>query len=314
VTTDADPQPVAGSAGVPGAGDSEGDSGLPAEGEASAPEGSGGPISKAGRDLRAAIAIGVLLGGGAAASLFIVKTAFVVFVVVVMMVAVGELSRAMRGRAVAVPQFPLVVGSGAVLVATFYGGTEKLVVATLLLVVAAVAWSAVTEGLDKLAGIAASVFVACYVALLGGFAVLMAIPADGPRRVVAFIATVVCSDTGGYAVGVFLGKHPMAPSVSPKKSWEGFGGSAAACALCGGLLFPLTLHAAWWQGVLFGLAIVVAATVGDLSESLIKRDLGIKDMGKLLPGHGGVLDRFDSLLLAAPVAWGLLTVFVPWPN
>ena len=272
------------------------------------------PGRKAGRDLRAAITIGVLLGAAVAASLFIVKAAFVVFTIVIMMAAVRELSRALRGRAVAVPEIPLVIGAGAVLLAAYAGGTEKLVVATLLLVVAAVAWGAVTDGLDKLAGIAASVFVACYVALLGGFAVLMVVPGDGPRRVAAFVATVVCSDTGGYAVGVFLGKHPMAPSVSPKKSWEGFGGSTVACALCGALLFPLTLHAAWWQGGLFGLAIVVTATVGDLSESLIKRDLGIKDMGNLLPGHGGVMDRFDSLLLAAPVAWALLTVFVPWPT
>jgi phosphatidate cytidylyltransferase len=269
---------------------------------------------KAGRNLRAAITIGVLLGGAVAASLFIVKWVFVVFTIVIMMAAVFELSRALRGRAVAVPAIPLAVGAAAVLVATYKGGTEKLVVASLLLVVAAVAWGAVTDGIDKLAGIAASVFVACYVALLGGFAVLMVVPGDGPRRVAAFVATVVCSDTGGYAVGVFLGKHPMAPSVSPKKSWEGFGGSATACALCGGLLFPLTLHATWWQGVVFGLAIVVTATVGDLSESLIKRDLRIKDMGNVLPGHGGVMDRFDSLLLAAPVAWALLTVFVPWPT
>jgi phosphatidate cytidylyltransferase len=231
-----------------------------------------------------------------------------------MMAAVFELSRALRGRAVAVPQFPLVVGSGAVIVAAYVGGTEKLVVATLLLVVAAVAWGAVTDGLHKVAGVAASVFVACYVAFLASFAVLLVVPADGPRRVAAFIATVVCSDTGGYAVGVFLGKHPMAPSVSPKKSWEGFAGSVASCALCGALMFTLALHATWWQGVLFGVAVATTSTIGDLSESLIKRDLGIKDMGHLLPGHGGVMDRFDSLLLSAPVAWALLTVFIPWPS
>jgi phosphatidate cytidylyltransferase len=296
MTTDADPQPVVGS--VP-----ETDVGTASP-----------PPSKAGRNLRAAIAIGVGLGGVAAASLFIAKVAFVGFVVVVMMAAVRELGQAMRGRAVAIPEIPLVVGAGAVLVAAYVGGTEKLVVAILLLVVAAVGWGAVADGLDKLAGIAAGVFVACYVALLGGFAVLLVVPADGPRRVVAFVVAVVCSDTGGYAVGVFLGKHPMAPSVSPKKSWEGFAGSAAACALSGALLFPLTLHATWWQGVLFGLAVVVTATIGDLSESLIKRDLGIKDMGKLLPGHGGILDRFDSFLLTAPVAWALLTLWVPWPT
>jgi len=300
MTTDADPQPVLGS--VP-----EPDIGMPSPPPSP-------PPSKAGRNLRAAIAIGVGLGGIAAASLFVAKVAFVVFVVVVMMAAVRELGQAMRGRAVAIPEIPLVVGAGAVLVAAYVGGTEKLVVAILLLVVAAVGWGAVADGLDKLAGIAAGVFVACYVALLGGFAVLLVVPADGPRRVVAFVVAVVCSDTGGYAVGVFLGKHPMAPSVSPKKSWEGFAGSAATCALSGGLLFPLTLHATWWQGVLFGLAVVVTATIGDLSESLIKRDLGIKDMGKLLPGHGGILDRVVSFLLTAPVAWALLTLWVPWPT
>jgi phosphatidate cytidylyltransferase len=308
MTADADPLPIV----VSLTPDTPASDTPASAGPASAGPASAGP--KAGRDLRSAIVIGVLLAGAVSASLFIVKWLFVAFTIVIMMAAVRELSRALHGRAVSVPQIPLAVGAAAVLIATYKGGTEKLVVASLLLVVAAVAWGAVTDGLDTLGGMAASVFVACYVALLGGFAVLMVVPGDGPRRVAAFIATVVCSDTGGYAVGVFLGKHPMAPTVSPKKSWEGFGGSALSCALCGGLLFPLTLHATWWQGVVFGLAIVVASTVGDLSESLIKRDLGIKDMGNLLPGHGGVMDRFDSLLLAAPVAWALLTVFVPWPK
>jgi phosphatidate cytidylyltransferase len=295
---DADPQPIVGAVTDP----------EPAAGDAAV------KAPKAGRDLRAAVLIGVLLGGTVAASLFVVKAAFVVFTVVLMMAAVRELSRALRGRAVAVPEIPLVVGSGAVVVAAYLGGAEKLVIATLLLAVAAVVWAGLTDGLDVLAGIAASVFVACYVALLGGFAVLMVVPADGPRRVAAYVATVVCSDTGGYAVGVFLGKHPMAPSVSPKKSWEGFAGSVAACALCGGLLFPLTLHGQRWQGVIFGLAVVVTSTVGDLSESLIKRDLGLKDMGHALPGHGGVMDRVDSLLMTAPVAWALLSIFIPWPK
>ena len=272
------------------------------------------PGPKAGRNLRAAITIGVLLGGAVAASLFVAKVAFVGFTIVVMMIAVHELSRALRGHEIAVPQLPLAVGAGAVLVAAYVGGAEKFAVATLLLVVAAVAWGALSEREDKLAVIAATAFVACYVALLGGFAVLMVVPADGPRRVVAYVVAVVCSDTGGYAAGVFFGKHPLAPTVSPKKTWEGFGGSTLATALSGSLLFPLTLHSAWWQGVVFGLAIVVTATIGDLGESLIKRDLGIKDMGHLLPGHGGVMDRFDSLLLAAPVAWALLTAFVPWPT
>jgi phosphatidate cytidylyltransferase len=270
------------------------------------------PAPKAGRNLPAAIGIGVLLVAAVVASLFVDKRAFVGLAVVAIMAAVVELSRALRSHAGALPWIPIAIGAGAVLVAAYAGGTEALVVATLLLAVAGVVMTVVSDDAGRLRAMSSVVFVGCYVAFLAGFAILLSVPSDGPRRVLALVATVVCSDTGGYAVGAFLGKHPMAPSVSPKKSWEGFAGSVAACALCGGLYLPLVLHATWWQGVLFGLAVVVAATVGDLSESLIKRDLGIKDMGALLPGHGGVMDRIDSLLVAAPVAWALLTAFVPW--
>jgi len=269
---------------------------------------------KAGRNLPAAVGVAVVLGAAVIVTLFTVRWAFVVLAIVMIGAAIFELSKALSVDHVVVPPIPLAIGAAAVLATTYVGGSETLVVATLLLAVAGVIWSAVTEGADKLGSTSATIFSCCYVAFLAGFAVLLAIPDDGPRRVVALVATVACSDTGGYGVGVFLGKHPMAPTVSPKKSWEGFAGSVTACALCGGLLFPFILHAAWWQGVLFGLAIVVAATLGDLSESLVKRHLGIKDMGHLLPGHGGVLDRIDALLLAAPAAWALLTVFVPWPH
>jgi phosphatidate cytidylyltransferase len=129
--------------------------------------------------------------------------------------------------------------------------------------------------------------------------------------VTAFIATVVASDVGGYAFGVVFGRHLMAPVISPKKSWEGFVGSTLACAACGALTVNLLLHGAWWQGAVFGLATVCTATLGDLGESMIKRDIGIKDMGNLLPGHGGMMDRLDSLLPTAPVAWLLLSAFVP---
>jgi phosphatidate cytidylyltransferase len=128
---------------------------------------------------------------------------------------------------------------------------------------------------------------------------------------VIFILAVVCSDTGGYAVGAVIGRHPMAPTVSPKKSWEGFVGSIAASAGCGVLMMIFTFHHEWWKGVAYGVAIAFTATLGDLGESMIKRDLGLKDMGKLLPGHGGIMDRLDSLLPCAAVAYLLLSAFVP---
>jgi phosphatidate cytidylyltransferase len=159
--------------------------------------------------------------------------------------------------------------------------------------------------------VAGGLLVAAYVPLLGGFTMLLLSPHDGPWRELAFVLMVVGSDTGGYAVGVFIGKHPMAPTVSPKKSWEGFAGSVGACVLLGVGTVVVLLDGSWWAGALTGLATVAAATVGDLGESLIKRDLGIKDMGSLLPGHGGVLDRIDSILFAAPVVWLVLHALVP---
>jgi phosphatidate cytidylyltransferase len=151
------------------------------------------------------------------------------------------------------------------------------------------------------------------VPFLAGFAALLAVPPDGPRRVTAFIAVVVCSDVGGYAAGVFFGKHPMAPTVSPKKSWEGFGGSLTACAVAGAVFFATLFDANPLLGAAYGLAVVAAATLGDLGESMVKRDIGIKDMGTILPGHGGIMDRLDSLLPTAPIAYVLLAAFIPYP-
>jgi phosphatidate cytidylyltransferase len=128
---------------------------------------------------------------------------------------------------------------------------------------------------------------------------------------VVFIVLTVLSDVGGYVAGVLFGKHPMAPTVSPKKSWEGFAGSALFCAVGGAVLLPTLLDGEIWEGVVCGLAVMLAATLGDLGESMIKRDLGIKDMGSLLPGHGGIMDRLDSLLPAAPVTFLLLSWLVP---
>jgi len=154
----------------------------------------------------------------------------------------------------------------------------------------------------------AATLIAVYVPYLGSFAALLAAPADGAKRVLIMLVSVVLSDTGGYVAGVFFGKHPMAPSVSPKKSWEGLVGSVIATAAGGALLLYFLLDVAWWWGLVFGVAIAAAGVLGDLAESLVKRDLGIKDMSRLLPGHGGLMDRLDSILFAAPVAYLLLSV------
>ena len=156
-------------------------------------------------------------------------------------------------------------------------------------------------------------FTAAYVPLLCSFAALMVVaPRRRRPRARRSCICVVASDVGGYTAGVIAGKHPMAPTISPKKSWEGFAGSQVAGMVGGRARASVfLLNGPWWAGVLTGALLVVCATLGDLIESLIKRDLGIKDMGTLLPGHGGLLDRLDSLLPTALVAWAVLSLLVP---
>jgi phosphatidate cytidylyltransferase len=266
---------------------------------------------RAGRNLVAAIGVGVSLAAVIVASLLIWRPAFLGVVTVAILIAVVELSRALHAGGFRPPLVPVLLGSVAMLALAWTRGPTGLVIAFLVTVLAVLLWR-LADGPDNYFPDAASgVLVALYVPLLAGFAVLLLVPDDGTTRVLAFIATVVASDVGGYAVGVLAGKHPMAPSISPKKSWEGMGGSVGACMIMATLILGLGLDAPWWGGLVFGAAIAVTATVGDLGESLIKRDLGIKDMGHLLPGHGGIMDRLDSLLPAAAVSYLLLSVLAP---
>jgi phosphatidate cytidylyltransferase len=239
------------------------------------------------------------------------RPAFLGVVGVAILIAVFELSRAVRAGGFRPPLVPVLLGAVAMLALAWTRGPTGLVIAFLVTVLAILLWR-LADGPDNYFPDAASgVLVALYVPLLAGFAVLLLVPDDGATRVLAFIATVVASDVGGYVVGVMAGKHPMAPSISPKKSWEGMGGSVLGCVIVATLILVLGLDAPWWSGIVFGAAIAVTATLGDLGESLIKRDLGIKDMGHLLPGHGGIMDRLDSLLPAAAVSYLLMSVLAP---
>jgi phosphatidate cytidylyltransferase len=266
--------------------------------------------SRAGRNLVAATAVGLVLAALVLGSLFVRKELFVGLVVVVVALAIWELAGALTAGGPRIPAPPIIVGSVVMLVAAYATGAHGLLVATALTVLVAFVWRMGAGSAGFVRDISAGVFTVLYVPLLAGFAMLMLRPDDGPERVLVFLIVTVCSDIGGYAVGVTLGRHPMAPTISPRKSWEGFAGSVTACAVGGGLTLVLLLDGQWWQGVLLGLATVCTATLGDLAESMIKRDLGIKDMGSLLPGHGGIMDRLDSLLPTAPVAYALLALFV----
>jgi phosphatidate cytidylyltransferase len=154
----------------------------------------------------------------------------------------------------------------------------------------------------------ASAFTLVYIPFLASFLLVMAKEEDGLRRIMTLVALVACNDTFGYIFGVLLGKHKIAPAISPKKSWEGLAGSVIFTALGGSLMLSTYFDQPWWVGALVGLGAVVTATSGDFIESAIKRDLDLKDMGALLPGHGGVLDRLDSVLLTSPFVWAILNL------
>jgi phosphatidate cytidylyltransferase len=272
---------------------------------AAAPKG-----GRAGRNLPAAIAVGVLLGGVALLTLFTVKFTFLVYMGVIILLALLELSRALGGRGIRVPVLPLAAGGAAMLVLAYLRGERPLVAALAITAIVVLCWRLRGGSEGYLRDTTAAFFALLWLLLPAAVVGLLLAPANGPRRTVVFLILGVCSDIGGYLAGSLVGRHPMVPRISPKKTWEGFGGSVAACLVAGALTMTILLHGALWQGLLVGAGAVVAATVGDLAESMIKRDLQIKDMGSMLPGHGGILDRLDSLLITVPVVWVLLVIFL----
>jgi phosphatidate cytidylyltransferase len=269
------------------------------------------PKGRAGRNLPAAIGVGAGLGGLAVLTLFTVKATFLAYMGIAVLIALAELTSALAKRDINIPAIPVAVGGAAVVTCAYWLGPRYALASLGLTVIAIFAWRLFGGTSGYVKDTTAGIFAAAYLPFLASFVAAMLVPADGPRRVLTFVILTVCSDIGGYFAGITTGRHPMAPAISPKKTWEGFAGSVVACLVGGWLCVTLLLHGHAWQGVLTGAAVVLAATLGDLVESMIKRDLDIKDMGTLLPGHGGILERLDSLVVAAPVVWFLLYLFIP---
>ncbi len=267
-------------------------------------------VSRAGRDLPAAIASGLVLGMAIIASLVIWKPAFMLIVVAAVLVAVWELGHAFATGQIRVTREPVMFGGVVMVLAAYFFGAPALVTATAVTALVSMLWRLRGGVAGYVMDATAAVFTIVYVPFLGGFVALLLAEDRGALAMVTFILVTSASDIGGYAVGVLVGRHPMAPVISPKKSWEGFAGSAVSCVLVGWLTVTLLLDGRWWVGVLLGLVTVVMATLGDLCESVVKRDLGIKDMSQIIPGHGGLMDRLDSLLACAAPAWLLLHYLV----
>ena len=270
---------------------------------------------RAGRNLPAAIASGVVLLAAIGSSLAFWKTAFMLIVAAAVVIAIWELHQGFRAKDVDLPEQPLMLGGVVMVVVAYFYGPAALVTATAVTALVVMLWL-LRRGVDGyVQNATASVFSLVYVPFLGSFVALLLAEGgstdfdrwdDGVKGIVVFILVTIASDMGGYVAGVLFGKHPMAPVISPKKSWEGFAGSLVTCVAVGWALVVYLLEGEWWVGIVLGLIAVVMATLGDLCESVIKRDLGIKDMSQVVPGHGGLMDRLDSLLATIAPIWLLL--------
>ena len=266
--------------------------------------------SRAGRDLPKAIASGVALAAAVILSLVFWKPAFMLIVAAAVVVAIWELHRGFQAKDIDLPQEPLMLGGVVMVVVAYLYGAPALVTATAVTGLVTMLWLLRRGVHGFVRDSSASIFTIFYVPFLGSFVALLLAADLGVEAIVTFIVVTTASDIGGYIAGVLFGRHPMAPVISPKKSWEGFAGSAIACVAAGVLLVVYLLDSDWWIGVVLGLITVVMATLGDLCESVIKRDLGIKDMSNVIPGHGGLMDRLDSLLATAAPIWLLLHYLV----
>ncbi|WP_426302801.1 phosphatidate cytidylyltransferase [Arthrobacter sp. R-11] len=296
----------------------------PAHGTSRARRKSGNPTPKAGRNLPAAIGVGLFLLVVVLGGLLFLPLGFVLVTTAFAVLGVWEIFRALdaNGRT-RLPIVPVLTGTVAMPLAAYFGGLESLLFAFLLSCGAVLLWRSLESAAGAPRSIFAGVFTLAWVPFLISFAVLPLhatggattagpwpggqIPA-GAWQIAVMLLLVVSNDTFGYLVGALFGKHPMAPKISPKKSWEGFAGSVAGAMLIGVLASIFLLDRPWWVGVVLAVGMVAAATAGDLAESMVKRELGVKDMSSILPGHGGVMDRLDSIVFAAPVAFILFAL------
>lgn len=263
---------------------------------------------RGGRDLRSAALVGVGLLVVALVGLIWIPWLVVALIVVLLVGGVSEIAAAVRGIGLDVPRPPLWLAAVALPLAAWAGGVPALFVAVLASLVVVCLWTAATRRRPTGQFMLAGVFVVLWAPFLLSFGVALFGRPDGPLLVVCLLLMVVSNDTFGYAVGYRLGRTPIAPRISPKKSWEGLAGSLAGSVLVGVVAVPLLVGRPWWVGVLLAVLTVAAATCGDFSESMVKRELGIKDMSSLLPGHGGIMDRLDSLVFAAPVAYTVMAL------
>jgi phosphatidate cytidylyltransferase len=259
--------------------------------------------AKAGRKLLPSILVGLTLIALVWLTLAYARVLFAVLVAVAVALGIREIARAFAAAGTQISMRLLILATLGLTYATWIAGVEGLAIATAIALPVLLISRLPKGPQDFVKSATATTFALIYLPFLAGFLVLLGRPDDGLARVMTFVVLVGCNDTFGYLVGVMTGRHPLVPSISPKKSWEGLAGSIIFTSIGGALSFHYILDLQWWIGALVALMIVFTATSGDLIESAMKRDLSLKDMGSLLPGHGGMLDRLDSVLISAPALY-----------
>ncbi len=273
-----------------------------------------------GRSLSKSVAVGLLLAAIFLSSILIYKELFIVLLSVATAIGAWELSTALRQKNWYVPRVPAVVGSVLIMPATYFGGPSIQWLASLAIVAALIVWRTVHLLFERrkanfqtlqrtIRDFGAAAFLVIYLPLTLSFGALLLRREDGHWWVLAFVTTVALIDSAGYLFGRIFGRNKLAPGVSPKKTWEGLAASIVIGTISAVSFTVFLLGGAWWVGIIFAAALILAAVFGDLAESLIKRDLGIKDMSSLLPGHGGMMDRLDSLLPSSLMTYLVMVVF-----
>ncbi len=273
-----------------------------------------------GRSLSKSVAVGLLLAAIFLSSLLMYKELFIVFLSISTAIGAWELSTALREKKWYVPRVPAVVGSVLIMPATYFGGPAIQWLASIAIVAALIFWRTVHLLFERrkanfqtlkrtVRDFGAAAFLVIYLPLTLSFGMLLLRQDDGQWWVLSFVTTVALIDSAGYLFGRIFGKNKLAPGVSPKKTWEGLAASIVFGTVSAVSFTVFVLGGEWWVGIVLAAVLILAAVFGDLAESLIKRDLGIKDMSTWLPGHGGMMDRLDSMLPASLMTYLVMVVF-----
>lgn len=264
--------------------------------------------SKAGRNLPAAITVGLVLGALLAVGLFFVPLILVLLAAAAVSVGTWEVCHGLnQKRGMGIPVIPAVATAFVMPFAAYYGGGAWLIFTVVASILVLIGWRIVGHRDGMIMSIMGSIFVMSWVPFMISLALLLYREESGPGKVLMILLMAIGNDTWGYIAGVKWGKTPMAPKISPKKTWEGFAGSMVGSIIVG-IICSLFIGDPWWYGLVVAIFLVVASTAGDLGESMVKREIGIKDMSHILPGHGGVMDRLDSIVFAIAIGYVIFSV------